>query len=279
MTTLGGNVTALGVDGKFDDCQAMVKSAFADPDLAGVRLTSANSINIARLLPQSVYYVYAYTRLADAAAGEPMVFSIPSGNFGDMMGAVLSWRMGLPIERLVIATNVNDEFPQYLQTGRYAKVVPSRAGLSNAMNVGHPSNLARLVHVYGGWMDPDGILRRPPDLEAMRRDLYAVSISDERTRRAIREAHASFGVLLEPHGAAAWAGLEDYSGEPSTDEGRPAVVLETAHPAKFPEEIRAILGIEPEPPASLSGLEGQTETFRTIPADYGSFFRLLRTLN
>jgi threonine synthase len=187
MTTLGGNVTTFAVDGKFDDCQAMVKRAFSDPDLAGIRLSSANSINIGRLLPQSVYYVYAYVRLADARAREPIVFSVPSGNFGDMMGAVLAARMGVPISRIVIATNANDEVPRFFASGHYEKIAPSRVCISNAMNVGHPSNLARLVDAYGGWMDETGVMREPPDMAALRRDFHVVSISDEETRATIRE--------------------------------------------------------------------------------------------
>jgi threonine synthase len=161
MTTIGGNVTTIGVDGQFDDCQAMVKQAFADPALRGLRLTSANSINIGRLLPQAVYYVYAYVNLADVAAREPITVSVPSGNFGDMMGAIIAWRMGLPIARLVVATNANDEFPIFVRTGEYRKIVPSRVCISNAMNVGHPSNLARLVDAYGGWMRPASCASRP----------------------------------------------------------------------------------------------------------------------
>ena len=166
----------------------MVKQAFSDPDLSAIRLTSANSINIGRLLPQSVYYVYAYANLADAAAGEPIIVSVPSGNFGDMMGAVIARRMGLPIERLVISTNANDEVPIFLRSGQYEKVVPSRVCISNAMNVGHPSNLARLVDVYGGWMDETGHIREMPDMEALRRDIYAVSVDDDQTRATIKAA-------------------------------------------------------------------------------------------
>jgi threonine synthase len=277
MTTIGGNVAVFGVEGKFDDCQAMVKRAFADPELAHIRLSSANSINIGRLLPQSVYYVYAYVRLAEAAAGEPIVFSVPSGNFGDMMGAVLAQRMGLPVERLVIATNANDEVPLFLETGRYEKISPSRVCISNAMNVGHPSNLARLVDVYGGWMDETGRLHRLPDLERMRRDLCAMSVSDEETRAAIKDAHERHGVVLEPHGAVAWAGLERYLGERPELADRLAVSVETAHPAKFPEEIGATIGIDPAPPPSLAELESRREHYDVMTTQYEPFRELLLT--
>jgi threonine synthase len=276
MTTLGGNVTTFAVDGKFDDCQAMVKRAFADPDLAGIRLSSANSINIGRLLPQSVYYVYAYARLADVRAREPIVFSVPSGNFGDMMGAVLAARMGVPISRIVIATNANDEVPRFFATGRYEKVVPSRVCISNAMNVGHPSNLARVVDAYGGWMDETGALREAPDMEALRRDFFAVSISDEETRATIREAWKRHGALLEPHGAVGWAGLERFLSAPGAPVDPLAVSVETAHPAKFPEEIQSLLGIEPELPPSLAGLESKPEEFGRLTTAYEPFRDFLK---
>lgn len=275
MTTIGGNVTTIAVDGKFDDCQRMVKRAFADPDLARIRLTSANSINVGRLLPQAVYYVYAYVNLADAAAKEPILVSVPSGNFGNMMGAVIARRMGVPIERLVIATNANDEVPIFLHTGRYEKVAPSRVCISNAMNVGHPSNLARLVDVYGGWMDETGALREQPDLGRMRRDLYAISIDDDQTRATIKRAYERYGTILEPHGAVGWAGLEHYlGGHPERSAGL-AVSVETAHPAKFPEEVRAAIGIDPQTPPSLTGLEARPESYATLPAEYEPFRDLL----
>ncbi len=272
MTTLGRNVGVIAVDGKFDDCQALVKRAFSDPGLAGLGLSSANSINIGRLLPQMVYYFYAYSRLA--AAGEPAVFSVPSGNFGDMMGASLAMRMGLPVRRLVVATNENDEFPRFLASGAYRPVEPSRNCISSAMNVGHPSNLARLVDLYGGRMDEAGAILERPDLERMRRDIFAVSIDDGETRRTIREAHERSRLLLEPHGAVGWAGLRHYL-EAEPWPGGLCVSLETAHPAKFPEEIQAILGIDPPLPPSLEGLEGRPETYERMANDYDAFRRRL----
>src|SRR5450432_235737 len=208
MTTLKDNIRTVAVDGKFDDCQAMVKQAFADPELAHIPLSSANSINIGRLLPQSVYYFYAASRVAQA--GEPVVFSIPSGNFGDMMGAVVAREMGLPVKTIIASVNDNDAFPKFLATGNYQKISPSRNSLSNAMNVGHPSNLARLVAVYGGRMDETGRIHHQPDLAAMRRDLFSSSISDQRTRETIREVWNKYGLLLEAHGAVAWRGFQDW---------------------------------------------------------------------
>src|SRR5260221_13502847 len=147
----------------------MVKQAFADPALKHIPLSSANSINIGRLLPQSIYYFYAASRLAKP--GEPIVFSVPSGNFGDMMGAVVARQMGLPVKKIIAPVNDNDAFPKFLASGVYQKISPSRNSVSNAMNVGHPSNLARLVAVYGGQMDETGKISRQPDLAALPRDV------------------------------------------------------------------------------------------------------------
>ncbi|MCX7867115.1 MAG: threonine synthase [Limisphaera sp.] len=275
MTTLGGNIHAVAIEGKFDDCQAMVKQAFADPGLQSLQLSSANSINIGRLLPQMVYYFYAASRVADV--DEPVLLVVPSGNFGNMMGAVIARRMGLPVHRLLVPVNGNDEFPRYLATGRYEKVEPSRACLSNAMNVGHPSNLARLVAVYGGRMDEIGRVHREPDWARLRRELWSISVSDEETRAAIRAAWSEHGLLLEPHGAVAWHGYQQYrQEEPFGD--LPALVLETAHPAKFPEEIERLLGFRPEAPASLAGLDQRPESYDRLPPRYEVFRDYLRAL-
>ncbi|MBM3881842.1 MAG: threonine synthase [Verrucomicrobia bacterium] len=268
MTTLRGNIRTLAVEGKFDDCQALVKRAFADPELSHLTLSSANSINIGRLLPQAVYYFYAAARVA--APDEPVFFAVPSGNFGNMMGAVVARRMGLPMARLVVPVNGNDEFPRFLASRVYRKIEPSRACLSNAMNVGHPSNLARLVALYGGYLDETGALHRAPDLAAMRRDLFSTSVSDERTRETIRSAWQSHRLLLEPHGAVGWRGFLDFlDAQPLA--GRPGVVLETAHPAKFPEEIQALLGFTPEVPAALAALDNLAEDYDRLPVDYAEF--------
>jgi threonine synthase len=276
MTTLGGNVATFAVDGKFDDCQALVKRAFADPELSAIRLSSANSINIGRLLPQAVYYFYAYVRLADVGAGEPIVISVPSGNFGDMMGAVIARRMGLPLGRLIVATNANDEVPRFLATGRYDKIVPSRVCISNAMNVGHPSNLARLVDAYGGQMDETGALEKQPDMAAMRRDMWSTSVDDAETRATIKRAYDQHRLVLEPHGAVGWAGLERYLAAERPSPELLCVSVETAHPAKFPEEIQALIGVDPEVPPSLRGLEARVEHYEPLGLSYEAFRDLLR---
>ncbi|MFO7650050.1 MAG: threonine synthase [bacterium] len=267
MTTLGGNVRVAAIDGKFDDCQALVKRAFADPDLKRIRFSSANSINIGRLLPQSVYYFYAWAKLQKS--GETAVFSVPSGNFGDMCGGMLAWRMGLPVERFVIATNSNDEFPRFLATERYERVDPSRVCISNAMNVGHPSNLPRLVALYGGQMDEKGHVSRQPDFTALRADIYPASVDDTATRASISDTWQKYRVLLEPHGAVGWAALERYCAEAGLP--RLGISIETAHPAKFPEEIVRLTGVEPELPPSLEGLDERPEHYDHGPNDYQWF--------
>jgi len=268
MTTLRDNIRTIAIDGKFDDCQAMVKRAFADPDLKHIPLSSANSINIGRLLPQSVYYFYAASRLAKP--GERVVFSIPSGNFGDAMGAVVAREMGLLVKKLIVPVNDNDAFPRFLASGIYTKVVPSRNSVSNAMNVGHPSNLARLVAIYGGQMDETGRILRQPDLAAMRRDLFSSSVSDERTRAALKNFWDQYQILLEPHGAVAWQGFLDWrTVEPLGD--APAVIVETANPAKFPEEIQKMMNWEPDIPPKMAAALKLPEDFDRMDGDYEKF--------
>lgn len=272
LDTIGDNVQALSVHGKFDDCQNLVKQAFSDPALAQFNLTSANSINFGRILPQMIYYVYAYAQLA--APGEQIVFSVPSGNFGNALGCEYARRMGLPVARLVMPTNENDEFPGYLQTGTYRKIAPSRACISNAMNVGHPSNLARFFELYGGNVDRTGNVHVYPDISAMRQNIYSVSITDDQTRQTIKNVYAQYGTVLEQHGAVGWAGLESYRQE--TADKRLAVSLETAHPAKFPEEIEKLLGFTPELPSSMQGIDQRKGAAVAIANDYGHFNNYLQ---
>lgn len=272
MTTLGENIYPLAVTGKFDDCQALVKQAFVDPELKGLELSSANSINVGRLLPQAVYYFYAHSRVAPG--GEEVVFSVPSGNFGDLMGGLIALKMGLPVKKFVAATNENDEFPRFMQTGVYEPIRPSKNCISNAMNVGHPSNLARLFSLYGGQMDETGQVARQPDLSAMREEIYAVSISDEETRQTIREAYSQYKVLLEPHGAVGWAGLVRYLDE--FGDWSPAVSLETADPAKFPDEIVRLTGVNPSLPPAMASLDEKEEHYLEMDGSYASLKNYLK---
>lgn len=273
MTTLGRNIQIIGLQAKFDDCQALVKQAFADPGLKNLPLSSANSINIGRLIPQIIYYFYAFIKLRRGNPDDEIIFSVPSGNFGDMMGGMLALRMGLPVSKFIIATNANDEFPLFVETGSYQKIEPSRNCLSSAMNVGHPSNLARMVALYRGVMDETGHISRQPDMEKIRQDIYAVSIDDAQTKETIFTAYERYNLLLEPHGAVGWAGLQRFlqDNPELDDEERLLVSLETAHPAKFPEQIRAILGFDPPLPPSLQGLEARPEQFDELPNEYEAF--------
>jgi len=269
MTTLGKNVTAIAVNGKFDDCQAIVKDAFADSDLKHLNLSSANSINFGRILPQVVYYFYAYSRLGN---GKKIIYSIPCGNFGNFTGGLIAKRMGLPIEKFIVAVNENNEFPIFLETEEYKPIKPSRVCISNAMNVGHPSNLARIVTLYGGRMDEKGVIHKLPDMNLMRKDMFSVSISDEKTRKTIKDTYERYRVILEPHGAVAWAGLEDFLSKEKTS--LTCVSLETADPAKFPEELEKIINI-PKIPKSLKGLENKKEYVYNLDADYNKFKQFL----
>ncbi|MDW7733154.1 MAG: threonine synthase [Methanolobus sp.] len=272
MTTLGKNITALSIDGKFDDCQAMVKQAFADEELRHLNLSSANSINIGRLVPQSIYYFYAYLKLRDYP--EELIVSIPSGNFGNMMGCVLAKTMGVPIKKILASVNENDEVPSFLDSGNYAKIVPSKNCLSNAMNVGHPSNLARLIAIYGGEMDEKGNISKLPDMEKLRQDIFSISVTDQQTKAVMKEFFDVHNILIEPHGAVGIKGLRDY--RELTRDNTLAVTLETAHPAKFPEEVRSVVGIEPELPESLQRIEAGEEHMEPLTTDYAQFKEYLK---
>ena len=276
MTTLGENVTILSLDGKFDDCQALVKKAFADPELDYLNLSSANSINIGRLIPQTMYYFYSFAKLRSGDPDEQAVFSVPSGNFGDLCGGLIAKNMGLPVSKFVVATNENDEFPKFVESGIYEKIIPSRNCISSAMNVGHPSNIPRLVALYGGNMDEQGVINTAPDLDRIREDMYAVSINDHETEAMIKDAFEEHGLLLEPHGSVSWAGLQRYLRETGDHRDQLCISLETAHPAKFPEKIREILSLDPELPSSLQGLEEKEESYEHLLEGYPAFKDFLR---
>jgi threonine synthase len=272
MTTLGKNIQAIALDGKFDDCQALVKQAFADPELDTLQLSSANSINIGRLLPQIMYYFYAFATLRNKE-DDTVIFSVPSGNFGDLMGGLIAQKMGLPVKKFVVATNANDEFPHFVVSTIYRKIAPSRNCISSAMNVGHPSNLARLVALYGGQMDEKGAISQLPDMERIRHDMYGISIRDDDTKTTIQQTYQDYRLLLEPHGAVAWAGLLRYLKDSKSDDTpeQLCIAFETAHPAKFPQEIQQLLSFDPDLPASLEGLDDKPESFVKMDNHYEEF--------
>jgi len=236
FTTLGQNITALEVDGTFDDCQALVKSAFMDEELnAKMKLTSANSINVARFLPQAFYYFYAYAQLKaiSEAAANNMVVCVPSGNFGNITAGLFAKRMGLPIKRFIAANNRNDIFLEYLKTGEY-KPRPSVSTIANAMDVGDPSNFARVLDLYGG------------SHQAISEEISGVSYTDEQIAETLKTCKKETGYLLDPHGACGYRALKEM-----LQPGEVGVFLETAHPAKFLETVEGILGEKVEIPEKL----------------------------
>ena len=235
FTTLGQNITAIEVDGVFDDCQALVKQAFLDPDLnAHMRLTSANSINVARFLPQAFYYFNAYARMKALGKADNMVMCVPSGNFGNITAGLFGHVMGLPISRFIAANNANDIFYQYLQTGVYTPQ-PTKQTLANAMDVGDPSNFARVYDLYGGSHD------------AITAYISGATYSDDDIRQTMRECYSSTGYVLDPHGACGYRALRE-----QLKEGETGVFCETAHPAKFKEKVDDILGTDIHIPQRLA---------------------------
>jgi len=248
ITTLGGNVDALAVEGSFDDCQRMVKQAFADRDLPlGRSLVSANSINVGRLLPQTFYYFHIASQLDASEA----LISTPSGNFGNLTAGLFAKRMGFRARRFVAATNVNDVVPEHLAGGPY-RPRPSIATLSNAMDVGDPSNWARILWLYRG------------SLEEIRRDLLGSAHTDKETLEAMRDVFARTGYILDPHSAIASLGAL----RGLREERGPAVLLSTAHPAKFRETVEGAIGRSIDLPPALARVLGRPEELAMIPAEY-----------
>ncbi len=254
LTTLGGNITALEIQGSFDDCQALVKSAFLDRELAEqLNLTSANSINLARLVPQSFYYLHAAQQLPE---GVKPTFVIPSGNFGNLTAGLLAMQLGLPIDHFVAATNRNDVVPEFLRSGRYLPR-PSVATITNAMDVGDPSNFVRMQALFdGSW-------------EAMKGRITGMTFTDDQTRAAIRTVKSLYQYDIDPHGAVGWLAAQNWrAGHP----GCATVTFETAHPAKFPDVMVAELGANSvEVPQRLAILASREKVTTLLPADMTVF--------
>ncbi len=236
LTTLGQNIKAVEVDGVFDDCQDMVKKAFLDETLAYKNLTSANSINIARWLPQMFYFFFAYKQ--SKSLGKQMVFSCPSGNFGNICAGIMAKRLGLPIEHFVAATNVNDTVPQFLETGKY-NPKPSKATISNAMDVGNPSNFIRIQELYNN------------DLTAFKKDFSSYSYTDEITSATLLEIYNNSGYIAEPHGVVGYLGLKK---EMTRFPNAIGIFLETAHPIKFLDTVEPILKITLPIPSQIESV-------------------------
>ncbi len=254
FTTLGKNITAVEVDGVFDDCQALVKSAFMDADLnAHMKLTSANSINVARFLPQAFYYFNAYARLKALGKADQMVVCVPSGNFGNICAALFGHKMGLPVKRFVAANNANDIFFKYLQTGKY-EPKPSLATLANAMDVGDPSNFARIYDLYEG------------NHEAITSLISGATYKDEQIAETMKQCFNETDYTLDPHGACGYQALKE-----QLLEGEVGVFCETAHPAKFKEKVDAILGKDIDIPARLQEFMKGTKQSVDMTKDFESF--------
>ena len=253
LTTLGENIMALEVQGTFDDCQALVKQAFLDKELTSkIRLSSANSINIARLIPQSFYYFEAYKQVE--THGKPLVFSVPSGNFGNLTAGLFAQKMGLPISKFIAATNANDVVPQYLASGIYTPT-PSVPTLSNAMDVGNPSNFARMLDLYGStWNN-------------MKENIIGYAYDDATTKAAMREVKSTYNYVIDPHGAIAYLALKDY--QKTYD--AVGILLETAHPAKFLDDVESILEQHIPIPERLASLADKKKEARLSSTDFGDF--------
>jgi threonine synthase len=248
FTTLGQNITAVEVTGTFDDCQRLVKQAFLDKDLNNeLFLTSANSINIARLIPQSFYYFYAYAQLQQK--NKPVVFAVPSGNFGNLTGGLLAKRMGLPIKQFVAATNANDIVPEYLQT-RLFNPRPSKQTISNAMDVGNPSNFARMMDLYEN------------SYEKLSADITGYAFTDEETQQAMKYIFRETNYIMDPHGAVGYLGLKKYKA--SLENNFSGIFLETAHPGKFKDVVEDVLKQAVSlPPALTKFLSGKKATHKS----------------
>jgi threonine synthase len=262
MASMGDNITAVALQGTFDDCQRLVKQAFADDELRRhVWLTPANSINLGRLLPQ-VFYYFLTARLAGrpGAAGTAPIIAVPSGNFGNLTAGLIAKRLGLPVQRFVAGTNVNDAVPQYLRTGDY-EPRPSVRTVANAMDVGAPSNFERMQAMYGG------------DVAALRRDVVGSAYSDEQVVAEIRRVHRRHGYILDPHSAIAWLALQDVL---ERDRESSGVFIATAHPAKFREVVEPAIGEDVPLPAVLADAVSRPRHSLSMAADYAELARFLR---
>lgn len=260
LTTLGHNIHALEVDGTFDDCQAIVKQAFIDEELRSkLRLSSANSINISRLIPQAFYYFEAVKQMGE---GEPIVFAIPSGNFGNLTAGLIAQKLGLPVHHFIAATNSNDVVPTYLRDGVYAPR-PSVATLSNAMDVGAPSNFARMTNLFG---QVNGTEKPGMDTHTgMQSGVSGFTYSDQQTEDAVREVEDKFGYTIDPHGAVGYLALLEWQEQ---HPGTRGVILETAHPSKFKPDVERILGHAIEVPERLASLEHKEKVAKRVSTKY-----------
>ena len=247
LTTLGQNITALRVDGTFDDCQKMVKTAFLDETLLEkMQLTSANSINVARWLPQLFYFLFAYKQAK--SQGKEIVFSIPSGNFGNVCAGMVAQRLGMPVKHFIASTNVNDTVPEFMKTKEY-KPKPSTATISNAMDVGDPSNFIRIRHLY------------QDNFEALKENLSSYSFSDAETRETMKKIYGESGYVADPHGAVGYLGLKKYQ---ETNANTYGIFLETAHPVKFLDVVEGTINEQLDIPSQIKSIMDKVKKSHVI---------------
>ncbi|GAB2703056.1 threonine synthase [Mucilaginibacter koreensis] len=256
LTTNGQNIRAVEIDGTFDDCQALVKQAFTDDELnAQFRLTSANSINIARLIPQTFYYFNAYAQLLRQGKHK-VAFAVPSGNFGNIGAGLLAWKLGLPVQQFIAATNANDTVPQFLKTGVY-QPKPSVQTIANAMDVGNPSNWVRIAELF------------KDDASALTQLVMGYSYTDEQTHEAIQHLYAKYGYIACPHTAIAWRALKEWQTSNGTDVA--GVFLSTAHPCKFPEVFEDSIRQNIQVPEQVKEIENKAQHKTTMPNNFSKF--------
>ncbi|MGA7721370.1 MAG: threonine synthase [Ignavibacteriaceae bacterium] len=261
LTTLGENITALEVDGTFDDCQKLVKQAFPDKQLAGkITLSSANSINIARLIPQSFYYFNAYAQVIKNK--QRIILSVPSGNFGNLTAGLFAREMGLPISDYIAAVNANDVFPDYIETSVFTPK-PSVKTLSNAMDVGNPSNFARILDMYG----------RKHDI--IKQIIYSASFSDKQTKAAMKEVYSKYNYVIDPHGAVGYLAFQKYINEKKLSDFA-GIILETAHPSKFGDIVESVINKQIEIPERLKLCLTQEKHSVKISTNYEDLSSFLR---
>jgi len=256
FTTLGRNISALEVKGTFDDCQRLVKTAFLNKELnERLFLTSANSINIARLLPQVVYYFYAYAQLENK--NKDVVISVPSGNFGNLTAGLIAYKMGLPVERFIAATNINDVVPEYLNTGKYNPRTSVQT-LANAMDVGDPSNFVRVIELFD------------KQLENIKESISGYVVDDNRIRKTIKEVFNKTGYVLDPHGACGYEALKD-----QLNDNEQGIFMATAHPAKFPDVVEEEINSEVDMPDTMKQFMNKTKLKEEISAEFNNFKKFL----
>ncbi len=260
LTTLGENIHAVEVDGTFDNCQDYVKKAFLDTEMKSLNLTSANSINVARWLPQMVYYAIAYKNLKDKT--KPIAISCPSGNFGNICAGIMANQMGLPIHKFIAATNINDTVPNYFETKKYDPK-PSQQTISNAMDVGNPSNFVRILEIFNN------------EFEKLSDKVVSKSYNDEQTKIILKKVYDTTSYLMDPHGAVGYLGLKDFLNANDNYQG---IFMETAHPIKFLDVVEPIIGQEIAIPNNIKHLLNKEPIFKEVN-DYMELTNVLREIN